>query len=129
MAKHVCLGDLYGAPATLAVKVRMRPSPIPPKANPQQRDTITTDGPGSSTTCTRVERVVARITAPQGRAAQSLVGTFPTTAAQDLTTRRQGTVTRGDRCAQPYGRSPRLRASDALPGVALRRGDPQQVSG
>ena len=105
-------------------------------ANLQQRDTITTDGPlriiagpGLGTTCTRGKRVVARITAPQGRAAQSLVGTFPTTAAQDLTTRRQGTVTRGDRCAQPYGGSPRLRASDALPGVALRRGDPQQVSG
>ena len=105
-------------------------------ANLQQRDTITTDGPlriiagpGLGTTCTRGKRVVARITAPQVRPAQSLVVTFPATAAQELTTRRQGTATRGDGCAQPYGRSPRLRAADALPGVELRRGDPQQVRG
>ena len=105
-------------------------------ANLQQRDTITTDGPlriiagpGLGTTCTRGKRVVARITAPQVRPAQSLVVTFPATAAQELTTRRQGTATQGNRCAQPFGRSPRLRAADALAGVALRRGDPQQVSG
>ena len=114
----------------------MRTSPIAPHANPQQIEAITTDGPlriiagtGSGTTCTRGERVVARITAPQVRPAQSLVVTFPATAAQELTTRRQGTATQGNRCAQPYGRSPRLRAADALAGVELRRGDPQQVRG